>query len=76
MKEGIGTLSNFKEKISDMLLIYLGGTNIILDAIGWLVIVPVTVFYLLKIGTKYLQCKQILPLKLKKKFLCGRLRNR
>ena len=59
--------SNYKEKISGYALSFiLGGTNIILDAIGWLVIVPVTVFYLLKDWGKILtNCKQILPLKLK-----------
>jgi len=61
-------VSKFKEKISGYALKFiLGGTNIILDAIGWLVIVPVTVFYLLKDWDKiFTNCKQILPLKLKK----------
>ena len=61
-KQGIGTCKQFKEKISGYAFSFiLGGTNIILDAIGWLVIVPVTVFYLLKDWDKiFTNCKQIL----------------
>ena len=43
--KAMNLVSNYKEKISEYALSFiLGGTNIILDAIGWLVIVPVTVF--------------------------------
>ncbi len=60
-------ISKFKEKISGYVIGFLlGGTNIILDFLGWLIIVPVTVFYLLKDWHRiFFNFRKIIPSKLK-----------